>query len=60
MKYIGCDFHPGFQVITMLDKETGEMGRAPAAAYRGSAGFLRRIAGTGVGGDRGQREHALV
>jgi transposase len=25
MKYIGCDFHPSFQVIAMLDKETGEM-----------------------------------
>jgi len=24
MKYIGCDFHPSFQVIAMLDKETGE------------------------------------
>jgi len=25
MKYIGCDFHPSFQVIAMLDKETGEL-----------------------------------
>src|SRR5215468_6026009 len=25
MKYIGCDFHPSFQVTAMLDKETGEM-----------------------------------
>ena len=25
MKYIGCDFHPSFQQIAMLDKETGEM-----------------------------------
>jgi transposase len=24
MKYIGCDFHPSFQVIAMVDKETGE------------------------------------
>src|SRR5215469_16752586 len=24
MKYIGCDFHPSFQQIAMLDKETGE------------------------------------
>jgi transposase len=24
MKYIGCDFHPSFQVIAMLDQETGE------------------------------------
>src|SRR5260370_794363 len=25
MKYIGCDFNPGFQVIAMLDKETREL-----------------------------------
>jgi len=25
MKYIGCDFHPSFQVIAMLDVETGEL-----------------------------------
>ena len=24
MKYIGCDFHPSFQQIAMLDEETGE------------------------------------
>ena len=25
MKYIGSDFHPSFQVIAMLDQETGEL-----------------------------------
>ena len=25
MKYIGCDFHPSFQQIAMLDKQTGEL-----------------------------------
>jgi transposase len=25
MKYIGCDFHPSFQQIAMVDKETGEI-----------------------------------
>lgn len=24
MKYIGCDFHPSFQVIAMVDQETGD------------------------------------
>ena len=24
MKYIGCDFHPSFQQLAMLDTETGE------------------------------------
>jgi len=25
MKIIGCDFHPGYQQIAMLDKNTGEV-----------------------------------
>ena len=25
MKIIGCDFHPRYQQIAMVDKETGEM-----------------------------------
>src|SRR2546423_14637000 len=25
MKIIGCDFHPGYQQIAMLDKSTGEV-----------------------------------
>jgi hypothetical protein len=25
MKMIGCDFHPSFQQIAMLDAETGEL-----------------------------------
>ena len=25
MKIIGCDFHPGYQQIAMLDKNTGEL-----------------------------------
>ena len=25
MKYIGCDFHPSFQVIAMLEEKTGEL-----------------------------------
>ncbi len=25
MKYIGCDFHPSFQQMAMLDQETGEL-----------------------------------
>jgi hypothetical protein len=27
MQYIGCDFHPSFQVIAQLDKKTGELVR---------------------------------
>ena len=25
MKIIGCDFHPGYQYIAMLDKNSGEL-----------------------------------
>ena len=25
MQYIGCDFHPSFQVIAQLDEKTGEL-----------------------------------
>jgi hypothetical protein len=28
MKMIGCDFHPSFQQIAMVDTETGEHGKA--------------------------------
>ena len=34
MKYIGCDFHPSFQQIAMLDTETGET-IGPEAEARG-------------------------
>jgi transposase len=26
MLIIGCDYHPGFQQIAFVDKETGELG----------------------------------
>jgi transposase len=47
MKIIGCDFHPSFQQIAMVDTETGEqterrvtLAEAPAF-YRGLAGPVR-------------------
>jgi hypothetical protein len=29
MIIIGCDFHPRYQQIAMMDTETGELGGAP-------------------------------
>ncbi|HXH50672.1 MAG TPA: IS110 family transposase [Terriglobia bacterium] len=37
MKYIGCDFHPSFQQITMLDLETGELVRRRLVHGNGEA-----------------------
>ena len=44
MKIIGCDFHPSFQQIAMVDTETGEQTEArltPAEAV----GFYEQLAG---------------
>jgi transposase len=46
MKIIGCDFHPGYQQIAMLDQETGELtekklshqGEEARQFYKGLAG----------------------
>jgi transposase len=37
MKYIGCDFHPSFQQMAMLDLETGEMIEQRLAHSKGEA-----------------------
>jgi transposase len=37
MQYIGCDFHPSFQVIAQLDKETGELVRRRLAHGEGQS-----------------------
>ena len=61
MKYIGCDFHPSFQQIAMLDLETGELVERRLLHDNGEAkAFYEALPGAGGGGDRGQREHALV
>ena len=38
MKIIGCDFHPGYQQIALLDLATGEMGREGAESREKGGG----------------------
>jgi hypothetical protein len=37
MKIIGCDFHPSYQQIAMVDTETGEMQELTLEHGRGEA-----------------------
>jgi transposase len=51
MKYIGCDFHPGFQVIAMLDLETGELVKRRLKHGNGEVeSFYRSLSGRVVVG----------
>ena len=59
MKIIGCDFHPSFQQIAMVDMETGEYTEKEADAGGGAA-VLCRAEGAGAGGHGGLRQHAVV
>jgi len=49
MKIIGCDFHPSFQQIAMLDLETGELVRKKLTHASGEAErFYRSLHGERV------------
>jgi transposase len=49
MRTIGCDFHPGFQQIAMLDSETGQRVRRRLEHASGAAEqFYRSLAGQQV------------
>ena len=37
MLIIGCDYHPGFQQIALVDTETGEGGKAAGSSGRDRA-----------------------
>ena len=37
MKYIGCDYHPSFQQVAMLDTETGETLERSSNTHVGAA-----------------------
>jgi len=51
MKYIGCDFHPSFQQIAMLDRETGELVERRLAHGNGEAeAFYESLSGAAVVG----------
>jgi transposase len=50
MKYIGCDFHPSFQQIAMLDQETGEMVERRLLHTEEARAFYQELQGTVVVG----------
>jgi transposase len=50
MKYIGCDFHPSFQQIAMLDKETGELVERRLLHTQEARGFYEELKGPVVVG----------
>jgi hypothetical protein len=59
MRIIGCDFHPSFQQIAMVDTETGEQTERRIAREE-AAEFLPRIIGLGASRNGSQWEHAVV
>jgi transposase len=50
MKYIGCDFHPSFQQIAMLDKETGELVERRLLHTEEARAFYQKLQGEVVVG----------
>ncbi len=54
MKYIGCDFHPSFQQIAMLDLETGELVER-RLLHTEEARAFPGAEGSGSSGDRNRR-----
>jgi hypothetical protein len=46
---IGCDYHPGFQQIAMLDTETGELRERRLAHREEAEAFYRDLGAQGVG-----------
>ena len=61
MKIIGCDYHPSFQQIAMVDLGNGRVCRAPTLARRwGSAMVLRVAEWAGASRSGKQREHVVV
>ena len=43
MLIIGCDYHPGFQQIAFVDKETGECGERRLAHREQAEQFYREL-----------------
>lgn len=47
MLIIGCDFHPSFQQIAYVDKETGEYGERRLGHREEAERFYRSLSGQG-------------
>src|SRR6202047_4983830 len=48
MIIIGCDYHPGFQQIALVDTETGDYGEQRLAHSEGAEKFYRDLAAQGM------------
>jgi len=48
MMIIGCDYHPGFQQIAFVDRETGEFQERRLAHREEAEKFYRELAARGV------------
>jgi hypothetical protein len=46
MTIIGCDFHPGFQKIAFVDKQSGEYGKRRSTYFKVVTGLYRFLAGS--------------
>ena len=60
MMIIGCDFHPRYQQIAMMDTETGELVERRLEHENGGSGFLRQFAEASARGHGGHRLRAMV
>ena len=50
MLIIGCDYHPGFQQIALVDTDTGELGERRLSHREEAEQFYRRLEGAEVCG----------
>src|SRR5258707_11264556 len=48
MMIIGCDYHPGFQQIAFVDRETGELRERRLAHREEAEGFYRDLGAQGM------------
>jgi hypothetical protein len=61
MKIVGCDFHPSFQQVAILDVSTGEVGEMKLMHATGGGGAV--LSGVGSSGSCGHGvdgEHVVV
>jgi hypothetical protein len=59
MRIIGCDFHPSFQQVAMVDTRDRRTDGTKSNAG-GSGGVLSELARLGTGRHGSLREHAVV
>jgi len=61
MTIVGCDFHPGWQQIAVLDIKTGEVRELKLSNGNGEAErFYRQLPRTGVDRTGSKRQQSVV